>query len=99
MITKQSEPQSLTQTTNSIHVSINNQMFEVTLRDLFLPFFACQQITLCITGGRLKRTIINMFGVVFPNRSFPIDISTFSQIDTFHWVLDMNHFVGKHIFC
>lgn len=36
-----------------------------------------------------------MFGVVFPNRSFPIDISTFSQIDTFHWVLDMNHFVGE----
>ncbi|CAN6995767.1 unnamed protein product [Brassica oleracea var. botrytis] len=28
-----------------------------------------------------------MFGVVFPNRSFPIDISTFAQIDTFHWVL------------
>lgn len=36
-----------------------------------------------------------MFGVVFPNRSFPLDISTFSQIDTFHWVLDMNHFVGE----
>ncbi|XP_023643337.1 protein OPI10 homolog [Capsella rubella] len=36
-----------------------------------------------------------MFGVVFPNRSFPIDISTFTQIDTFHWVLDMNHFVGE----
>ena len=36
-----------------------------------------------------------MFGVVFPNRSFPMDISTFVQIDTFHWVLDMNHFVGK----
>ncbi|KAF7816309.1 protein OPI10-like protein [Senna tora] len=36
-----------------------------------------------------------MFGVVFPNRSFPIDISTFSQIDTLHWLLDMNHFVGE----
>ncbi|RVX11344.1 hypothetical protein CK203_019644 [Vitis vinifera] len=36
-----------------------------------------------------------MFGVVFPNRSFPMDISTFSQIDTFHWVLDMNTFVGE----
>ncbi|GJQ93038.1 protein OPI10 [Tanacetum coccineum] len=36
-----------------------------------------------------------MFGVVFPNRSFPIDISTFNQIDTFHWVLDMNTFVGE----
>ncbi|KAG7036752.1 Protein Hikeshi [Cucurbita argyrosperma subsp. argyrosperma] len=34
-----------------------------------------------------------MFGVVFPNRSFPMDISAFSQIDTFHWVLDMNTFV------
>lgn len=37
-----------------------------------------------------------MFGVVFPNRSFPIDISSFSQIDTFHWVLDMKFFVGKN---
>ncbi|KAG9142927.1 hypothetical protein Leryth_006202 [Lithospermum erythrorhizon] len=36
-----------------------------------------------------------MFGVVFPNRSFPMDISTFTQIDTFHWLLDMNHFVGE----
>ncbi|KAI4299645.1 hypothetical protein L6164_033081 [Bauhinia variegata] len=36
-----------------------------------------------------------MFGVVFPNRSFPMDISTFTQIDTFHWVLDMNTFVGE----
>ncbi|KAF5791144.1 putative OPI10 family protein [Helianthus annuus] len=36
-----------------------------------------------------------MFGVVFPNRSFPIDISTFNQIDTFHWLLDMNTFVGE----
>ncbi|KDP28155.1 hypothetical protein JCGZ_13926 [Jatropha curcas] len=36
-----------------------------------------------------------MFGVVFPNRSFPMDISAFSQIDTFHWVLDMNTFVGE----
>ncbi|KAI3880852.1 hypothetical protein MKW98_002739 [Papaver atlanticum] len=36
-----------------------------------------------------------MFGVVFPNRSFPMDISTFSQIDTFHWILDMNTFVGE----
>ncbi|KAK9115890.1 hypothetical protein Sjap_014837 [Stephania japonica] len=36
-----------------------------------------------------------MFGVVFPNRSFPIDISSFSQIDTFHWILDMNTFVGE----
>ncbi|EXC25191.1 hypothetical protein L484_013280 [Morus notabilis] len=35
-----------------------------------------------------------MFGVVFPNRSFPMDISAFSQIDTFHWLLDMNTFVG-----
>ncbi|WJX58649.1 hypothetical protein P8452_44082 [Trifolium repens] len=36
-----------------------------------------------------------MFGVVFPNRSFPMDISTFAQIDTFHWILDMNTFVGE----
>ncbi|XP_010242568.1 PREDICTED: protein OPI10 homolog [Nelumbo nucifera] len=36
-----------------------------------------------------------MFGVLFPNRSFPMDISTFTQIDTTHWVLDMNTFVGE----
>ncbi|KAK9902356.1 hypothetical protein M0R45_001595 [Rubus argutus] len=36
-----------------------------------------------------------MFGVVFPNRSFPMDITSFSQIDTFHWILDMNTFVGE----
>ncbi|PON47330.1 OPI10 family [Parasponia andersonii] len=36
-----------------------------------------------------------MFGVVFPNRSFPMDISAFTQIDTFHWILDMNTFVGE----
>ncbi|KAL8161173.1 hypothetical protein V2J09_012662 [Rumex salicifolius] len=35
-----------------------------------------------------------MFGVIFPNRSFPMDISAFSQIDTTHWILDMNTFVG-----
>ncbi|KAH0983582.1 hypothetical protein GBA52_010759 [Prunus armeniaca] len=26
---------------------------------------------------------------------FPMDISSFSQIDTFHWILDMNTFVGE----
>nr|GMD21194.1 protein OPI10 homolog [Ipomoea batatas] len=36
-----------------------------------------------------------MFGVVFPNRSFPMDISSFTQIDTTHWLLDMNTFVGE----
>ncbi|EPS58163.1 hypothetical protein M569_16653 [Genlisea aurea] len=36
-----------------------------------------------------------MFGVVFPNRSFPLDASTFAQIDPTHWLLDMNHFVGE----
>ncbi|KAH9299822.1 hypothetical protein KI387_031504 [Taxus chinensis] len=36
-----------------------------------------------------------MFGVVFPNRSFPMDMSSFSQIDTTHWILDMNYFVGE----
>ncbi|MFS7910059.1 putative OPI10 family protein [Helianthus anomalus] len=35
-----------------------------------------------------------MFGVVFPNQSFPIDISTFTQINTFHWLLEMNTFPG-----
>ncbi|XP_031491566.1 uncharacterized protein LOC116258531 [Nymphaea colorata] len=36
-----------------------------------------------------------MFGVLFPNRSFPLDMSSFTQIDTFHWILDMNSFVGE----
>ncbi|GFP82268.1 hypothetical protein PHJA_000370000 [Phtheirospermum japonicum] len=36
-----------------------------------------------------------MFEIVFPNRSFSLDISTFAQIDTTHWLLDMNHFVGE----
>ncbi|KAL8226959.1 hypothetical protein R6Q57_016791 [Mikania cordata] len=36
-----------------------------------------------------------MFGVVFSNRSFPIDIYTFTQIDTFHRLLDMKTFVGN----
>ncbi|KAL6993275.1 hypothetical protein U1Q18_011390 [Sarracenia purpurea var. burkii] len=36
-----------------------------------------------------------MFGVVFPNRSFPMDMSSFSQIDTTHWLVDMNTFVGE----
>nr|ABK25938.1 unknown [Picea sitchensis] len=36
-----------------------------------------------------------MFGVVFPNRSFPMDLSCFTQIDSFHWILDMNTFVGE----
>ncbi|ERN11037.1 uncharacterized protein LOC18439221 [Amborella trichopoda] len=36
-----------------------------------------------------------MFGVLFPNRSYPMDISSFAQIDTFHWILDMNTFVGE----
>ncbi|KAK7276192.1 hypothetical protein RIF29_17327 [Crotalaria pallida] len=44
---------------------------------------------------RVKKTSSIMFGVVFPNRSFPLDISTFAQIDTFHWLLDMNTFVGE----
>ncbi|GMP32424.1 hypothetical protein CsSME_00006184 [Camellia sinensis var. sinensis] len=34
-----------------------------------------------------------MFGVVFPDRSFPMDISNFAQIDPTHWILDMNTFV------
>lgn len=36
-----------------------------------------------------------MFGVLFPNRSFPLDITTFVQVDDHRWLLDMNYFVGK----
>ncbi|CAL9138048.1 protein OPI10 homolog [Musa acuminata AAA Group] len=35
-----------------------------------------------------------MFGVVFPERSYPMDASAFAQIDPLHWVLDMASFVG-----
>ncbi|KAG6485724.1 protein OPI10 homolog [Zingiber officinale] len=35
-----------------------------------------------------------MFGVVFPERSFPMDASAFAQIDPLHWILDMNSLVG-----
>ncbi|XP_024399049.1 protein OPI10 homolog [Physcomitrium patens] len=36
-----------------------------------------------------------MFGVLFPNRSFPLGISTFNQVDEHRWLLDMNYFVGE----
>ncbi|MQL75714.1 hypothetical protein Taro_008093 [Colocasia esculenta] len=39
-------------------------------------------------------TTAAMFGVVFPGRSFHMDVSSFRQIDPFHWVLDINTFVG-----
>ncbi|KAJ6818243.1 putative protein OPI10-like protein [Iris pallida] len=35
-----------------------------------------------------------MFGVVFPERSFPLDPSAFTQIDPLHWVLDLSPLVG-----
>ncbi|KAJ7297119.1 hypothetical protein O6H91_11G117200 [Diphasiastrum complanatum] len=45
---------------------------------------------------RVQQTgVPRMFGVVFPNRSFPLDVASFTQIDSFHWVLDMNVFVGE----
>ncbi|XP_039144943.1 protein OPI10 homolog [Dioscorea cayenensis subsp. rotundata] len=36
-----------------------------------------------------------MFGVVFPELSFPMDISSFSQIDPFHWLLDLSSMAGE----
>ncbi|XP_010936851.1 uncharacterized protein [Elaeis guineensis] len=36
-----------------------------------------------------------MFGVVFPDRSYPMDPSSFAQIDPLHWLLDMKTFVGE----
>ncbi|XP_020258427.1 LOW QUALITY PROTEIN: uncharacterized protein LOC109834823 [Asparagus officinalis] len=35
-----------------------------------------------------------MFGVVFPDRSFPLDPSSFTQIDPLHYLLDINHLAG-----
>lgn len=36
-----------------------------------------------------------MFGVLFPNRSFPLGVATFNQVDDHRWILDMNYFVGE----
>eukprot|EP00897_Mesotaenium_endlicherianum_P005876 jgi/Mesen1/5316/ME000265S04475 len=38
---------------------------------------------------------MSLFGVVFPNRSFPLDASKFVQVDTHRWLLDMSTFVGE----
>ncbi|WOL12448.1 hypothetical protein Cni_G21214 [Canna indica] len=35
-----------------------------------------------------------MFGVVFPERSYPMDALAFAQIDPLHWLLDMASLVG-----
>lgn len=35
-----------------------------------------------------------MFGVVFPDRSFPLDMSSFTQIDPLHWLLDITTLAG-----
>eukprot|EP00850_Spirogloea_muscicola_P026252 SM006309S19827 [mRNA] locus=s6309:3:819:- [translate_table: standard] len=35
-----------------------------------------------------------MFGVVFPNRSFPLDASRFAQVGAARWLLDMRSLVG-----
>ncbi|KAH1072026.1 hypothetical protein J1N35_024354 [Gossypium stocksii] len=59
------------------------------------PCFAVGKPHKTLLGERQKTQGTRMFGVVFPNRSFPMDISSFTQIDTFHWVLDMNTFVGE----
>eukprot|EP00250_Pteridium_aquilinum_P018228 c23995_g1_i1 orf=231-1013(+) len=36
-----------------------------------------------------------LFGVLFPSRSYPLDVSNFTQMDQTHWVLDMSIFVGE----
>ncbi|KAJ0987558.1 hypothetical protein J5N97_005914 [Dioscorea zingiberensis] len=36
-----------------------------------------------------------MFGVVFPEHSFPLDMSAFSQIDPLHWLLDISSLAGE----
>ncbi|XP_024387247.1 protein OPI10 homolog [Physcomitrium patens] len=37
----------------------------------------------------------NIFGVLFPNRSYPLDASNFTQVDTHKWLLNMDIFVGE----
>jgi hypothetical protein len=37
----------------------------------------------------------NIFGVLFPNRSYPLDSSNFTQVDTQKWLLNMDIFVGE----
>eukprot|EP00850_Spirogloea_muscicola_P012063 SM000077S21537 [mRNA] locus=s77:55244:56418:- [translate_table: standard] len=36
-----------------------------------------------------------MFGVLFPNRSFPLDASRFAQVGAARWLLDMSSLVGE----
>ncbi|KAG0579884.1 hypothetical protein M758_4G133200 [Ceratodon purpureus] len=37
----------------------------------------------------------NIFGVLFPNRSYPLDSSNFTQVGTQKWLLNMDIFVGE----
>lgn len=43
----------------------------------------------------IETSSAKLFGVLFPNRSYPMDASNFTQIDSTHWVLDMSVFVGE----
>ena len=36
-----------------------------------------------------------MFGIFFPGKSYPLDITKFCQVDSLHWLLDMGAFVGE----
>lgn len=40
-------------------------------------------------------TPTNIFGVLFPNRSYPLDASNFTQVDSQKWLLNMDIFVGE----
>lgn len=37
----------------------------------------------------------HVFGVLFPNRSYPLDSSNFTQVDSQKWLLNMDIFVGE----
>ncbi|KAH8931677.1 hypothetical protein BDL97_19G034300 [Sphagnum fallax] len=52
-----------------------------------------EKIVASFVGQEVQQA--NIFGVLFPNRSYPLDASNFSQVDSHHWLLDMDIFVGE----
>ena len=39
----------------------------------------------------------NIFGVLFPNRSYPLDASNFTQVESQKWLLSMDIFLGEFV--
>jgi len=50
-----------------------------------------------VSGTFVGQAIVptHVFGVLFPNRSYPLDSSNFTQVDSQKWLLNMDIFVGE----